>query len=376
MLSIINNHLINYPTPTSLNYFWGFGSLAGICLGIQIITGILLAMHYTPHISLAFISIEHIIRDINNGWLIRYLHSNGGSIFFIVTYIHIARGIYFKSYRKKVLWLTGIIIFLLMMSTAFLGYVLPWGQMSFWGATVITNLFTSIPLIGISIANWLWGGFSIDNATLNRFFSLHYLLPFIIVGLVLTHISVLHMGGSTNPLSICSELDSISFYPYFILKDLFGLLILALIVCYFIFFDPNILNHSDNYIKANPIITPTHIVPEWYFLPFYAILRSIPNKLGGVIFMFLSILILLILPLLPKFRINSLKFDKIGQLFFWLFICDIFFLGWVGGQLVEYPFILLSQLATIFYFSYLVFFLPALLFFEVKILKYKQSFVV
>lgn len=266
ILSILNNHLIDYPTPSNINYFWGFGSLAGLCLGIQIISGILLAMHYTPHSDLAFLSIEHIMRDVNNGWIIRYIHANGASMFFIVTYVHLARGIYFQSYRKKMLWHLGVIIFILMMATAFLGYVLPWGQMSLWGATVITNLFSAIPIIGDNVTQWLWGGFSVDNPTLKRFFSLHYVLPFAITGLVLTHLSVLHISGSTNPLGICSKADRISFYPYFYLKDLCGLLVLILIFSFFVFFLPNYLNHSDNYIKADSLVTPAHIVPEWYFL--------------------------------------------------------------------------------------------------------------
>ena len=369
VLSILNNHLIDYPTPTNINYFWGFGSLAGICLGIQIITGILLAMHYTPHVLWAFNSIEHIMRDINNGWLIRYIHANGASVFFIITYIHIARGLYFRSYRKTILWWTGVAIFLSMMATAFMGYVLPWGQMSFWGATVITNLFTAIPVIGLSVAKWLWGGFAIDNATLNRFFSLHYLLPFVIAGLVLTHLSVLHISGSTNPLGICSKLDRISFYPYFYVKDLFGFLALVLVFSYLVLFNPNILNHPDNYIRADAIVTPTHIVPEWYFLPFYAILRSIPDKFGGVLCMFAAILILLALPLFPKYRIKSSKFDIIAQFWFWMFVCDVILLGWLGAQLVEYPYVLVGQLATAFYFGYLMLCIPVLALFEIKVLK-------
>jgi quinol-cytochrome oxidoreductase complex cytochrome b subunit len=369
ILSIINNHLIDYPTPSNINYFWGFGSLAGLCLGIQILTGILLAMHYTPHVEWAFNSVEHIMRDVNNGWLIRYSHANGASMFFIVTYVHIARGLYFRSYRKTILWCSGVIIFLLMMATAFMGYVLPWGQMSFWGATVITNLFSAIPVIGTSIATWLWGGFAIDNATLNRFFSLHYLLPFSIVGLVLTHLSILHLSGSTNPLSICSKVDRISFYPYFYVKDLFGLLILFLCFSYLVFFNPNLLNHSDNYIRADAIVTPTHIVPEWYFLPFYAILRSIPDKFGGVICMFASILILFMLPLFKKFRIKSSKFDKIAQVFFWLFVCDVILLGWLGSQVVEHPYVIIGQIATGFYFIYIGIIIPSLAFFESEVLK-------
>jgi ubiquinol-cytochrome c reductase cytochrome b subunit len=268
ILNILNNHLIDYPTPSNINYFWGFGSLAGMCLMIQIITGVCLAMHYTPHVDLAFLSIEHIMRDVRGGWLLRYTHANGASFFFIVVYTHIARGLYFSSflYPRRLLWVTGVIIFLLMMATAVLGSVLPWGQMSFWGATVITNLFTAIPIIGQNIASWLWGGFSIGNATLNRFFSLHYLLPFLIAGIAATHLSVLHITGSSNPLGICTKIDRVGFYPYFYTKDLFGFFLLIIIFFFFIFFNPNYLGHSDNYILADALSTPTHIVPEWYFL--------------------------------------------------------------------------------------------------------------
>jgi quinol-cytochrome oxidoreductase complex cytochrome b subunit len=278
--------------------------MAGISLSLQIVTGVLLAMHYTPQIDWAFSSIEHIMRDINYGWLIRYLHANGASLFFVITYIHIARGIYFRSYRKTVLWYSGIVLFLLMMATAFLGYVLPWGQMSFWGATVITNLFSAIPLVGESVTKWLWGGFSVSNATLNKFFSLHYTLPFIIAGFALTHLSVLHISGSTSPLGSCSKADRISFYPYFYAKDLLGVLGFLFFLSYFVFFSPNVLNHTDNYIRADALITPTHIVPEWYFLPFYAILRSVPSKLGGVLCMGASIIVLFIPDDVTRLRIH------------------------------------------------------------------------
>lgn len=311
-------------------------------------------MHYTPHSDLAFLSIEHIMRDVNNGWIIRYIHANGASMFFIVTYVHLARGIYFQSYRKKMLWHLGVIIFILMMATAFLGYVLPWGQMSLWGATVITNLFSAIPIIGDNVTQWLWGGFSVDNPTLKRFFSLHYVLPFAITGLVLTHLSVLHISGSTNPLGICSKADRISFYPYFYLKDLCGLLVLILIFSFFVFFLPNYLNHSDNYIKADSLVTPAHIVPEWYFLPFYAILRSIPNKLDGVIAMFSSLLILF---LLPYAKINlkySSKYNIIFQFLFWLFIADVLLLMWLGAKPPEAPYVNMGQFLTCFYFFYFV----------------------
>lgn len=358
-ISILNNHLIDYPTPININYFWGFGSLAGICLGIQLISGILLSMHYTPHISMAFDSVEHIMRDVNNGWLFRYLHSNGASIFFIIVYIHIARGLYFKSYRNKLLWLSGVIIFFLMILTAFMGYVLVWGQMSFWGATVITNLASAIPFIGNNIARWLWGGFSIDNATLNRFFSFHFVVPFIIAGLAISHLALLHNNGSTNPLATSSKLDKVAFYPYFYLKDLFGLFfILGSLFLYFLFFDPNILGHPDNYIKANALVTPAHIVPEWYFLVFYAILRSIPNKEGGVVFMVLSILILALLPNKTQILIRSPKFDYIFQIFYWFFIAISLLLGWLGAQAVEQPFVIAGQIGTFLYFSYFLNLLP------------------
>jgi len=353
LTSVLYNHLISYPTPSNINYFWGFGSTAGICLVLQMVTGICLAMHYTPHVDLAFNSIEHIMRDVNYGWLLRYLHANGASIFFIIVYIHIARGLYFKSYRNLHLWSSGVIIFILMMATAFMGYVLPWGQMSFWGATVITNLFSAIPVVGQSIAFWLWGGFSVDNATLNRFFSLHYLLPFLIAGLVIAHLALLHSKGSSNPLLGVTTLDYVTFYPYLYLKDLLGLLIMIFGLSYLVFFEPNLLGHPDNYIKANPLVTPLHIVPEWYFLPFYAILRSIPNKLAGVAAMGLSIAILLILPFIKEFTLIT-KYSFIEKKLFWLFIIDVILLGFLGGSVAEQPFIFVSQLATLFYFVLLI----------------------
>lgn len=367
-LNILNNHIIDYPTPLNLNYFWSFGSLAGFCLAIQIISGILVSMHYTPHVLLAFNSVEHIMRDVNQGWMIRYIHSNGASLFFVIVYIHIARGLYFKSYRNEILWISGVAIFALMMATAFLGYVLVWGQMSFWGATVITNLFSAIPFIGENVACWLWGGFSIDNATLNRFFSLHFALPFIIAGLSLSHIAILHEKGSTNPLGVYSKLDKIAFYPYFYVKDLFGFFfILGSLFTYFLYFDPNVLGHPDNYLKANAVVTPTHIVPEWYFLVFYAILRSIPNKEGGVLFMAASILILFTLPFQNNLKIKSPKFDYFFQIFYWLFIVNALLLCWLGAQVVEQPYIIAGQVSTAFYFIYFLIILP-------KIFKIQKSF--
>jgi quinol-cytochrome oxidoreductase complex cytochrome b subunit len=362
LLAFIDSHIINYPTPINLNYLWSFGSLAGFCLIIQIITGVFLAMHYTPHIDLAFNSVEHIMRDVNNGWLIRYLHANGASMFFIITYFHIFRGLYFGSYMfpRGLLWCSGVIIFLLMMATAFLGYVLPWGMMSYWGATVITNLFSAIPYVGKSIVEWLWGGFSVDNATLNRFFSLHYLLPFLIAALAVIHLSLLHTAGSNNPLGINTNIDVITFYPYFYVKDLFAFLIFIFIFCFFVFFFPNTLGHPDNYIPANPLVTPAHIVPEWYFLPFYAILRSIPNKLGGVIAMVGAILVLLLLPIINFSEIRSSKFRPIYSFFYWFLVSDFILLGWIGQKPVEDPYILVGLYATIFYFIFFLILMPTI----------------
>jgi len=360
-LGILNSHIIDYPTPININYFWSFGSTAGICLLIQLITGIFLAMHYTPHIDYAFNSVEHIMRDVNNGWLIRYLHANGASIFFIIVYCHVFRGLYFGSYIKprEVLWNSGVIIFLLMLGTGFMGYVLPWGQMSFWGATVITNLASAVPLVGPSIVEWLWGGFSVDNATLNRFFSLHYLLPFIIVGLVLVHLSLLHENGSNNPLGITKSISVISFYPYFYIKDLFAFLILIFSFSLLIFYFPNFLGHSDNYIPANPLVTPPHIVPEWYFLPFYAILRSIPDKLGGVLAMLAAILVLLLLPFINFSNIRSNKFRPLFAFVYWFLVVDFTILGWIGQKPVETPFIEVGMVATFLYFFILLILFPS-----------------
>jgi len=359
-LSFIDAHIVDYPTPANLNYMWSFGSAAGICLLIQIITGIFLAMHYTPHIDMAFNSVEHIMRDVQGGWLIRYLHANGASMFFIVVYCHIFRGLYYGSYMypRGKLWASGVIIFLLMMATAFMGYVLPWGQMSFWGATVITNLFSAIPFVGGSIVEWLWGGFSVDNATLNRFFSLHYLLPFLIVGITLAHLSLLHTTGSNNPLGINTNVESISFYPYFYVKDLFAFFILLAVFSFFVFFYPNALGHPDNYIPANPLVTPPHIVPEWYFLPFYAILRSVPDKLAGVVLMVFAILILLLLPIINTSNKRNSKFRPIFKFAYWFMVGDFLILGWVGQKPVESPFIEVGIFATAFYFAFFLILLP------------------
>lgn len=366
ILKQINGMVGNYPAPATITYWWSFGSLAAVCLGVQIVTGILLAMHYTPNIDLAFMSVEHIMRDVNYGWLLRYLHANGASMFFIIVYLHMFRGLYYGSYLypRELLWNIGVIIFLAMMATGFMGYVLPWGQMSFWGATVITNLFSAFPVVGEHIVYWLWGGFSVDNATLNRFFSLHYLLPFIIAALAGLHVAVLHVHGSSNPLGIRSLNDYLQFHPYFTVKDIFSFVIFALFFAIFVFFYPNMLGHPDNYIQANPMVTPPHIVPEWYFLPFYAILRSIPNKLGGVLAMFAAILILLFLPLLNRSSIRSSWFRPTYKPLFWLFVADCLVLGWIGGNVVETPFVQIGQIATFFYFFFFLVILPYLSYLE------------
>jgi len=370
IINLLNDHLIDYPTPVNINYLWNFGSMAGIFLVVQILTGIFLAMHYTPHVDLAFLSVEHIMRDVNNGWLIRYLHANGASMFFGVVYIHIARGIYYGSYQKPrgFVWVAGVVILILMMATAFMGYVLPWGQMSFCAATVITNLFSAFPIVGEPIVAWLWGGFSVDNATLNRFFSFHYLLPFLIVGAVLAHLAVLHQNGSNNPLGVHSGIDKIPFYPYFIIKDLFSWVIAFVFYFGFVFFAPNYLGHTDNYIEANAMVTPAHIVPEWYFLPFYAILRSIPHKLGGVIAMFAALLVLFLLPYLNTSEIRSSSFRPLHRQFFWLLVLDYFVLGWIGGCAPETPYLEIGQIATFFYFFYFLFIVPFLGVLEKKLL--------
>jgi len=362
MLAFVDSHIIDYPTPTNLSYLWSFGSTAGLCLVIQIVTGIFLAMHYTPHVDLAFSSVEHIMRDVNNGWLIRYLHANGASMFFIVVYSHIFRGLYYGSYMspREHLWCSGVGIFILMMATAFMGYVLPWGQMSFWGATVITNLFSAIPLVGDTIVQWLWGGFSVDNATLNRFFSLHYLMPFAIAGLTIVHLSLLHKDGSNNPIGVDSAIDRIPFYPYFYVKDLFSFIIFVVVFSTFVFFYPNTMGHPDNYIPANPMVTPPHIVPEWYFLPFYAILRSIPDKLGGVIAMGGALVILLFLPFIHQSEIRSAAFRPLYRKGFWLFAVNFLILGWIGQNVVETPFIEIGQVSTVIYFFFILVFIPGL----------------
>lgn len=373
LISIVNNHLINYPTPINIHYAWNFGWLASVCLIIQILTGIFLAMHYTPHVDLAFASLEHIMRDVNYGWLLRYVHANGASMFFIIVYIHMFRGLYFGSYTKPrhLVWVIGVIILLLMILTAFIGYVLPWGQMSLWGATVITNLMSAVPLIGDYLVTWLWGGFSVDNATLNRFFSFHYLFPFIISALSLIHLALLHQDGSGNPLGIESSIDKISMYPYFIIKDFLGTAIFALFFALFVYFYPNLLGHPDNYIEANPMITPAHIVPEWYFLPFYAILRSIPHKLGGVLAMVSAIAILALLPWLHSTEIRSSRFRPLYRFFYFTIVSCCLILGWIGGMPVEEPYVIIGQLASMYYFIYFIYLLPFLGKIEKFLLRYK-----
>jgi len=362
LLAILNSHVVDYPTPINLTYAWSFGSTAGICLVLQILTGVFLAMHYTPNIALAFTSVEHIMRDVNNGWLIRYMHANGASMFFIVVYAHIFRGLYYGSYMypRELLWCSGVIIFILMMGTAFMGYVLPWGQMSFWGATVITNLASAVPFVGNAIVEWLWGGFSVDNATLNRFFSLHFLLPFLIAGLTIIHLALLHEHGSNNPLGIESTIDKISFYPYFYVKDLLAFFGFITVFAGFVFYFPNLMGHPDNYIPANPMVTPAHIVPEWYFLPFYAILRSIPDKLGGVVAMGGALVILFAIPFINTSEIRSSQFRPLFRGFFWLLVVDFLILGWIGQKPVETPFIEVGQIATVFYFTFFILFIPLL----------------
>jgi quinol-cytochrome oxidoreductase complex cytochrome b subunit len=375
LLETLNNHLVDYPTPINQNYFYGFGSLAGIMLVLQILTGIFLAMHYTPHIDLAFSSVEHIMRDVNYGWLMRYAHANGASFFFIVVYIHIFRGLYYGSYitPREALWCSGVILFILMMATAFMGYVLPWGQMSFWGATVITNLFSAIPFIGKDIVDWLWGGFSVDNPTLNRFFSLHFFVPFIIAGMSCIHLTLLHQYGSTNPLGFYLKLENLPFFPYYYIKDLFGVMVLLTVFSVFIFFYPNTLGHPDNYIMADPLKTPLHIVPEWYFLPYYAILRSVPNKIGGVIAMGGSLLVFLLIPFISKSEIRSSAFKPIYKVFYWLLVISFFILGWIGQMPVDYPYTEVGIVAMTYYFLFFLTIIPGLSFVETYLIRYKNK---
>ena len=368
VFTFLHHEMHEYPTPKNLNYWWNFGSLAGITLVIMIVTGIILSMHYTAHVDHAFQSVERIMRDVNYGWLIRYIHANGASFFFIVVYIHIFRGLYYGSYKapRELLWMLGVVILLLMMATAFMGYVLPWGQMSFWGATVITNLFSAIPFVGESIVTLLWGGFSVDNPTLNRFFSLHYLLPFVIVGVVVLHIVALHRFGSNNPLGIDvrGDQDTVSFHPYYTVKDMFGLSVFLTIMAAVVFFLPNSMGHPDNYIPANPMVTPAHIVPEWYFLPFYAILRAVPDKLLGVLAMFAAIAVLFVLPWLDRSPVRSATFRPIYKIMFWVFLLDCVALTYLGAKPAEGIYVVLSRLCTVYYFAHFIILLPALSVFE------------
>ena len=375
IFSFVHHQLVDYPTPRNLSYWWNFGSLAGIVLVIMIATGVVLAMYYTPHVDHAFDSVERIMRDVNYGWLIRYVHMNGGSAFFVCVYIHLFRGLYYGSYKapREILWMIGIVILLAMMATAFMGYVLPWGQMSFWAATVITNLFSAIPLVGESIVAWLWGGFSVDNPTLNRFFALHYLLPFVIFGLVFVHLWALHVHKSGNPVGVevKAEREAIPFHPYYTIKDLFGLGVLMFVLLGFVFFAPNFFLEPDNYIPANPLVTPAHIVPEWYLMPFYAILRAItfdlwfvPAKLIGVIAMFASIVILLLLPWLDTSPVRSARYRPLYKQFFWIFLADCLVLGYVGASPPEGWFIPIGQAATAYYFFHFLILMPILGIFE------------
>ncbi|MDA1326077.1 MAG: cytochrome b N-terminal domain-containing protein [Proteobacteria bacterium] len=382
VFTFMQHELHEYPTPKNLNYWWNFGSLAGIVLVIMITTGIVLAMHYTPHTAFAFDSVERIMRDVNYGWLIRYVHMNGGSAFFIVVYIHIFRGMYFGSYKspRELLWILGVVILFIMMATAFLGYVLPWGQMSFWGATVITNLFSAIPLVGDWIVTLLWGGFSVDNPTLNRFFSLHYLMPFVLVGIIVLHIVALHQHGSSNPIGIDTKgpQDQLPFHPYYTVKDLYGLGVFLVLFFFFVFFAPNFFGEPDNYIEANPLQTPPHIVPEWYFLPFYAILRAftadafiywpiswlMSAKLAGVLAMFAATMVLFVLPWLDWSPVRSARYRPLYRQFFWLLFIDCFVLGWVGANPPEGHFVIIGQVATAYYFGHFIVILPLLSMFE------------
>jgi ubiquinol-cytochrome c reductase cytochrome b subunit len=368
IVGLIHSSFVVFPNPRNLNYWWTFGGILAFMLVAQIITGVVLAMHYTPHASMAFNSVEHIMRDVNYGWLIRYLHANGASMFFIAVYVHMFRGMYYGSYKapREILWILGVIILLLMMATAFMGYVLPWGQMSFWGATVITNLFSAFPLVGETIVTFLWGGFAVDNPTLNRFFSLHYLLPFMIAGVVILHIWALHIPGSNNPVGVekKTEKDTLPFHPYFTVKDAFALVLFIMFFSWFVFYIPNYLGHADNYIMANPAVTPAHIVPEWYFLPFYAILRAVPDKLGGVLLMFGSIAVLVFLPWLDTSKIKSATYRPLYRQFFWIFAAVCVGLGWLGAKPAEGGYTVAAQILTAYYFAHFLIILPLLGLFE------------
>nr|BAJ24580.1 cytochrome b [Sipyloidea sipylus] len=351
LIKIMNNSMVDLPTPINISTWWNFGSILGVCLMIQILTGIFLAMHYTPNIEMAFNSVSHICRDVNNGWLMRTLHANGASMFFVCIYLHVGRGLYYGSYKYIETWYTGVIILLLVMMTAFMGYVLPWGQMSFWGATVITNMLSAVPYLGTDLVQWVWGGFAVDNATLNRFFTFHFMMPFVVLAMVMIHLLFLHQTGSNNPMGLKSNVDKIPFHPYFSLKDIVGFIIMIAMLTYLTLMDPYLLGDPDNFTPANPLVTPTHIQPEWYFLFAYAILRSIPNKLGGVMALLLSILILMIMPVY-KSKFQGSSFYPINQMTFWLMVSTTTMLTIMGAKPVEEPYIIMSQILTIMYFSY------------------------
>nr|YP_009349803.1 cytochrome b [Zichya baranovi]AQM39874.1 cytochrome b [Zichya baranovi] len=354
LFKIANNALVDLPTPVNISAWWNFGSLLGLCLIIQIATGLFLAMHYTAHVDLAFSSVAHICRDVNYGWLLRTLHANGASFFFICLYLHIGRGMYYGSYNYFHTWSTGVVILFLVMGTAFMGYVLPWGQMSFWGATVITNLLSAVPYLGIDLVQWVWGGFAVDNATLTRFFTFHFVFPFIVAMMVMIHLLFLHQTGSNNPLGLNSDADKIPFHPYFSFKDLFGFIIMVMLLLLLTLLEPYMLGDPDNFTPANPLVTPVHIQPEWYFLFAYAILRSIPNKLGGVIALIMSIAILLILPFSSNNKFRGIQFYPINQMFFWSLVSIVILLTWIGARPVEDPYILTGQVLTVLYFSYYI----------------------